>query len=48
MIRIDEFAQSIDSETARAGLGWVDLLQRKGRIPKVPASKDFRDLDDDG
>ena len=47
MIRIDEFAQSIDSDTTRSGIDIFDILRRRGRIGGNPDSKDYRELDDD-
>ena len=47
MVRIDEFAQSVDSETTRNGVDIFDILHKKGRINSKLASKDYRELDEE-
>jgi len=43
MMRIDEFAQSIDSETTRKGIDIFDILHKKG--VSIPKSKDYKAMD---
>jgi len=48
MIRIDEFAQSLDSKTTRKGMDIFEILKDKGRISpdvNVPHHRELKEED---
>lgn len=47
MLRIEEYCQSLESETTRAGLDFFDKLRKMGRINPNESHKDFERLDED-
>lgn len=47
MLRIEEYCNSLESETTRAGLDFFDKLRKMGRINPNDSHKDVELLDDD-
>jgi len=45
MLRIDEFAQSVDSNSTRKGLDYFEILKNKGRLNPDVNVKHFNDLE---